>query len=422
MNKLTAFVCVPLMAILVVTRASGWGNATHTYFAGQLSPAPGHPNYNVMSGAVLTDAFNLILDDKGGFMNDQCHHNFTVLIERAHTCGQRAVAFGVASHNDTWGADYTAHHHSFTFPDEGYATAKGGELAPSIITALVPILVDAGFDEPTATSIAAGIAPEFGHDLSETAVDLLLKRSIDPAIGVTMVQVATRRSSEVGQFMADAYGSGLAEAVNISRVDAKRFIMTAERDFRDQMVQYGHIFTLPEEQAVGALAQFNAAVAEGFLKALTGVDVTVPAELVASFILQAMTLVAPDYENELTRTLAYVNGELETRGITSCGHPAGPGKLAGASISSSPDPVLADIYPNPFNPSTTISYLLPEATTVTLKIYNMLGQEVATLVDGVQEAGVRSVRFDASGMASGVFLCRLLAGGHLQTKRLSLVK
>ena len=64
-------------------------------------------------------------------------------------------------------------------------------------------------------------------------------------------------------------------------------------------------------------------------------------------------------------------------------------------------------YPNPFNPSTTIRYALPHRSHVTLAFFNTLGQQVATLVPGEQEAGYNETTFDAHGLASGVYLCRL---------------
>jgi predicted deacetylase len=71
---------------------------------------------------------------------------------------------------------------------------------------------------------------------------------------------------------------------------------------------------------------------------------------------------------------------------------------------------LLQNYPNPFNPSTVLRYSLPLETRVTLKVFDLLGREVATLVDGPVPAGTHEVVFDARDMASGTYLCRLDAG------------
>jgi len=83
---------------------------------------------------------------------------------------------------------------------------------------------------------------------------------------------------------------------------------------------------------------------------------------------------------------------------------------------------LSQNYPNPFNPSTTIRYGLPNRSRVTLTVFNTLGQLVALLQNGEQEAGYHEVRFDASLLSSGVYFYRLKAGGFVETKRLSLVR
>jgi len=84
--------------------------------------------------------------------------------------------------------------------------------------------------------------------------------------------------------------------------------------------------------------------------------------------------------------------------------------------------VLNQNYPNPFNPSTTISFSVPQGSKVSLKIYNILGQEVANLVDDYRQAGNYSVQFNASKLASGVYFYRLQANDFAQTKKLLLLK
>jgi hypothetical protein len=83
---------------------------------------------------------------------------------------------------------------------------------------------------------------------------------------------------------------------------------------------------------------------------------------------------------------------------------------------------LEQAYPNPFNPSTIIDYALPTAEYVTLKIYNILGQEAYTAVDGKQDAGYKSVRVDFNNMPSGVYIYRITAGSFMQTKKMILAK
>ncbi len=79
-------------------------------------------------------------------------------------------------------------------------------------------------------------------------------------------------------------------------------------------------------------------------------------------------------------------------------------------------------YPNPFNPTTTISYELSANSFVTLKVYDILGREVATLVNGKENAGSYSVQFDGSKLASGVYFYRLTAGSFVSVKKLVMLK
>lgn len=83
---------------------------------------------------------------------------------------------------------------------------------------------------------------------------------------------------------------------------------------------------------------------------------------------------------------------------------------------------LQPVYPNPFNPSTTIRFSLPERAYVELKVFDRLGREVARLVDGTIEAGRHEVLFNAPALPSGVYFARFSAGGFSQTRRLTLLK
>jgi hypothetical protein len=83
---------------------------------------------------------------------------------------------------------------------------------------------------------------------------------------------------------------------------------------------------------------------------------------------------------------------------------------------------LAQNFPNPFNPSTTIGYVLPRRSHVTLTVFNTLGQLVAMLVEGEMPAGSHEVKFDASRLPSGVYLYRLQAGNHIEVRKALLMK
>lgn len=83
---------------------------------------------------------------------------------------------------------------------------------------------------------------------------------------------------------------------------------------------------------------------------------------------------------------------------------------------------LTQNYPNPFNPSTRISYSIPKETFVEIKIYNMLGNEVALLVNEEQKAGTYSITFNASNLPSGVYFYRLQADNFTITKKLTVLK
>jgi hypothetical protein len=83
---------------------------------------------------------------------------------------------------------------------------------------------------------------------------------------------------------------------------------------------------------------------------------------------------------------------------------------------------LGQNYPNPFNPTTVINYSIPKNANVVLKVYNILGKEIATLVNGQQSAGSHNISFNASNLASGVYFYAIQADGFSSTKKMMLLK
>lgn len=83
---------------------------------------------------------------------------------------------------------------------------------------------------------------------------------------------------------------------------------------------------------------------------------------------------------------------------------------------------LSQNYPNPFNPSTMIRFALPSASLVSVKVYNILGEEVAELVDGVLPQGYHETAFDARSLASGTYLCVMRSGAYVETRKMLLLQ
>ncbi len=113
--------------------------------------------------------------------------------------------------------------------------------------------------------------------------------------------------------------------------------------------------------------------------------------------------------------------------LTNPGRPHFASENIGVSITLPPEagPVefsLHQNYPNPFNPVTVIGYRLPVISDVKLEVFDMLGRRVSLLAAGIMDAGTHEVTFDASGLASGVYMYRLTAGEFVQTRQMVLVK
>jgi hypothetical protein len=133
---------------------------------------------------------------------------------------------------------------------------------------------------------------------------------------------------------------------------------------------------------------------------------------------------------ELTQKVsAAISGTWPSYSVWSLASVTPSGIAAGQNSEALPTTFsLSEATPNPFNPSTTIAYEVPEQTHVTLTIYNLLGQEVVRLIDQVQAAGRYEVAWHGvnsrgAGVASGVYLYRIVSdSGYTETKRMTLLK
>ncbi|MBS4035333.1 MAG: T9SS type A sorting domain-containing protein [Ignavibacterium sp.] len=109
---------------------------------------------------------------------------------------------------------------------------------------------------------------------------------------------------------------------------------------------------------------------------------------------------------------------------TFCGNPTGVESKDDIKLPT--EFALGQNYPNPFNPSTIISFQLPVSSNATLKVYDVLGNEVATLLNEYREAGKYEVVFDASfaggGLSSGIYIYKLQAANNIFTKKMTIIK
>jgi hypothetical protein len=100
----------------------------------------------------------------------------------------------------------------------------------------------------------------------------------------------------------------------------------------------------------------------------------------------------------------------------------GPAQLLGVPDEPIPFHFSVGVYPNPFNPTTTIEYEVPQNTFVSITIFDILGREVAHLVNETRIAGQYTLKWDASSFPTGFYYCRMQASGFVEVKKLILLK
>jgi hypothetical protein len=432
-------VSVALLLVFGVTVAFGWGNATHVYFANHLGVKFGNLNQNEMYGALLPDLYGYEFADQGAMLADYALHSngdvFWGLYASATGRPAKAAFYGMFTHSNAQsikGADWYAHG-VYPFPGDasdpsGWVIQQGAKLIKNgAIDGYVHGLLDP-FGSP---ELVQGFLPVVGHTLIETAVDILVRRCEDPLVGARMYLAAKNRSEEIPNVMAFVIAQlpvppGYPAPPDVAKT------LELETKYRAAMMQYGQLFLLPESQLIPLISGETASLAKQYLSLYLGeLTPDIDPARIAEFIQIAIRQVRPIFHAELMATLCRVEKNMEKNGPPV----AGPifafwGKetvgeeFEGLQLPSETpgDFSLDQNYPNPFNPTTTIAFALPSDQAVSLKIYNTIGQEVATLVNEVKSAGRYSAVWDAKGLPSGVYFCRLQAGSVVDTKKMTLMK
>jgi hypothetical protein len=309
--KTIAVVGLIFLGVLALSsHAFGWGAATHAYIDSHLNEKD---SLNAIYGGMVPDMFQYAFDNPclSVELSDQTHHSFMPAWDEASVLPSvppKALAYGFVSHNDTWGADSTAHRAGITFgQSQGYIIAKAHEL--KTILEQVP--------EYQSLQIPDSISLEISHELVEDGVDILVKR-LDPTIGQKLMMSAMGRSKALPVLLAEAYAADLSSCLDISYLEASRLITSTEADFRKNMVAYGALLRQDETTAVQLLSQQVTELAAGFLAA-NGIEVPPGTDLtllIEFAITTSMEICGDDFGAEIQATIALVKDNLISLGVS----------------------------------------------------------------------------------------------------------
>ena len=224
-----------LVLVFFSSNAFPWGSATHAYIDDRLGKKEWLKNMNEIYGGMAPDLFNYMFDSP--HIQDlyaATHSKFMKVWIAAKLNTGKALAYGFVSHNDMWGADFTAHHKSRTLdPNEGYVITKAKVLEQMLYDTFKSLGL--GGDEYYDLRI------ELCHNLVETGVDILMKR-MHPMIGQEIIASTIVRSPEFPILLVKAYAADFSAYFG-GYLKAARLITSAEREFRKTMILYGQALT-----------------------------------------------------------------------------------------------------------------------------------------------------------------------------------
>jgi hypothetical protein len=317
MNRFALLVVAAFVFVWSVpSSVYGWGSATHAYIAHQFVDGQGSADMQAIYGSVLADAFNTMVSDPyQDPLWTLTHYDFQKLVDQAESQSDKAIAYGFASHNESWGADETAHITSVGLPESGYVIRKGEALGAILRPSVRLFLLANGASDPDA--VLDSVLPGVTHTAIETAVDLLISQNEDPDIGQRLVLAAQTRGWSAPILLCKAYAADIAATAGITESVASPLIVAAESEFRVQMEVYGAAFC--QEDPVEALAEQGAELSKQLLAGAQGFVVDVPVDLMKQILTAAVDVVKDDYATEVAATVTQVQQELESHAVTEPG-------------------------------------------------------------------------------------------------------
>jgi hypothetical protein len=297
---------VVLMLVFFSSDGFPWGFATHAYINDHLGKKRDLCNASEIYGGMAPDVFNYLFDypEYMTFLTEETHANFMKVWDSARWGFQRPLAYGFVSHSV---ADLTAHGEE-SYAIEGYAIVKAVELLDYV---------------PTGFRGAVGdeLLTQMLHIIVENALDILIVRD-DLLIGRKITSAAILRSHQLPRLLVKAYASDLAAASGISPLEASKFIVSAEKEFRKSIILYGQILMQDETTAIRLISEQTADAAVAYL-GLYGIDISGLfqdeedlIQLIIALTDVAISNCAYDYQGEIKTTIDYVDGWLEDENVS----------------------------------------------------------------------------------------------------------
>lgn len=302
--------------ILMPAAAFPWNQATHAYIADRLGATAGLDNLNEMWGSTTPDMFNYVFDTDlcVGWISDQAQgvdpDSAMKIWSAASTDKEEALAFGFVSHNDSWGADFVAHHSGLRpgYENEGYIITKAKQLLNAPSNPADPqrtfgdVFTDHGMNPDMALLVA--------HGITEYAIDIRLGNDVDPLLGRKLATAARNETKKFQPLLVKAFAAAYADYCFGGDFSTAAAVLTAtEIGHRKDMIFLGQAISQPEPVAVQLLAEQLVAVLSdlGFSSVLVE---TVKAAIVSSMA------ICDDYKSEIDTTVEFVEQSLEDHGVT----------------------------------------------------------------------------------------------------------